>query len=129
MDLLIRNHIKVLCDVRKNPISRKPGFSKNRLRENCESREIDYIHLPDLGVDSEHRKSLHSDEDYRSLFRFYKLNVLNQASDCLDAIFNLLKDEGNVAITCFEGGADYCHRSCISASMCRDYPMSKAIDL
>ena len=33
MNLLLENHVKVLCDVRKNPISRKRGFSKTALSE------------------------------------------------------------------------------------------------
>ena len=129
MDLLADSQVKVLCDVRKNPISRKPGFSKNRLRENCESRGIEYRHFPDLGVDSERRKHLDSDEAYVALFRFYELNILKQAADCLTEIFNLLKDEGNVALTCFEINADYCHRGCISGSMLKEYALPTVVDL
>ena len=29
LDLLIRNNVKILCDVRKNPFSMKYGFSRN----------------------------------------------------------------------------------------------------
>ena len=75
------------------------------------------------------RKNLDSDEAYTALFRFYELNTLRQATDCLTDIFNLLKDEGNVAITCFEINVNYCHRGCISDSMRREYSLPTVIDL
>ena len=129
MDLLVSNQIKVLCDVRKNPISRKPGFSKGRLRENCNIRGVGYIHFPDLGVGAENRRGLTSDRDYQDLFRFYEAKILGQSGDCLADIYNLLKVRGNVAITCFEADVAYCHRGCISASMLRDYSIAKAVNL
>ena len=37
LNLLIENNIKLLCDVRYNPISMKYGFSKNQLDKHCKS--------------------------------------------------------------------------------------------
>jgi len=46
---LVRNGIEVLVDVRELPVSRKPGFSKSKLREQVASSGIDYLHLRSLG--------------------------------------------------------------------------------
>ncbi|WP_200885350.1 DUF488 family protein [Jejuia pallidilutea] len=36
LNKLIRNNIKLLCDVRKNALSMKYGFSKSQLKNACE---------------------------------------------------------------------------------------------
>ena len=41
---LIREDVKLLCDVRKNPLSMKFGFSKNQLKGILEGVGIEYIH-------------------------------------------------------------------------------------
>lgn len=43
LNALIRNGIKILVDVRNNPVSMKPGFSKSQLRTYCENLGIGYI--------------------------------------------------------------------------------------
>jgi uncharacterized protein (DUF488 family) len=58
LNKLIRNNIKVLCDVRKNALSMKYGFSKNQLKNACNGVGIDYIHIPEVGIDSEQRVEL-----------------------------------------------------------------------
>ena len=46
---LLRAGITLLCDVRRNPVSRKWGFSKRMLLAGCDRLGIEYRHLPDLG--------------------------------------------------------------------------------
>ncbi|WP_375627098.1 DUF488 family protein [Bartonella sp. MU37NMGALS] len=55
---LIENNIKTLCDVRKNPISRKHGFSKRQLEKAVSNIDIEYMHMPELGIASEKRRNL-----------------------------------------------------------------------
>ncbi|MCB0376586.1 MAG: DUF488 domain-containing protein, partial [Sinomicrobium sp.] len=55
LNKLIRKDIKVLCDVRKNALSMKFGFSKNQLKTACEGVGIAYHHLPEVGIDSDQR--------------------------------------------------------------------------
>lgn len=71
LNLLVKNNISLLCDVRKNPVSRKYGFSKNRLKEYCAKLDIGYEHIPELGIESQKRKSLNSRQDYQNLFTDY----------------------------------------------------------
>ena len=55
LNKLILNDIKVLCDVRKNSVSMKYGFSKVQLQKACEGVGIKYVHIPELGIDSDKR--------------------------------------------------------------------------
>lgn len=56
INTLIRNGIKLLCDVRKNPASRKFGFSGKMLKRILNSAGIKYISIPALGIASEKRE-------------------------------------------------------------------------
>lgn len=111
LNLLIQNNISVLCDVRKNPLSRKYGFSKKTLQNACEAVNIKYIHLPELGIISEKRKSLHSQKDYDDLFLEYERKIIPNQKKEVKVIFSLIKNYGRVAITCYEALPTLCHRS------------------
>lgn len=108
---LIQNDVRILCDIRKNPISMKFGFSKNKLKWIVEAAGIQYIHLPGLGIESNQRQSLDSVEDYKSLFQNYKKTVLKQNQTDQETILNLWKEFGSIALTCFEADHNCCHRS------------------
>jgi uncharacterized protein (DUF488 family) len=58
INALIQHDIRLLCDVRKNPLSRKFGFSKRKLDHITDTIGIRYIHIPDLGIESVKRSSL-----------------------------------------------------------------------
>ena len=119
IELLLRYNIKVLCDVRKNPLSRKYGFSKKRLAATCQVANIEYVHMPDLGIDSRYRRNLNSEEAYHKLFKFYTRSILKHANESLDSIENLLKNRRRVALMCFEEKSTLCHRGRIADSLRR----------
>ena len=50
---LICHDVRLLCDVRNNPLSRKFGFSKGMLSHLLPKLGIEYIHIPELGIVSE----------------------------------------------------------------------------
>lgn len=110
LNKLIRNNIKLLCDVRKNALSKKYGFSKSELKKACEGVHITYLHLPELGIPSEERKDLQNQEDYNSLFSWYEKNVLPKQTIKLNELFLLTRQYERVAITCFENCIEQCHR-------------------
>jgi uncharacterized protein (DUF488 family) len=64
--------VTLLADVRRNPIGRKKGFSKNALAQGCASVGIRYEHLPELGIASEKRKNLSTQADVEALFAEYE---------------------------------------------------------
>ena len=110
LNKLIKNNIKVLVDVRKNPLSRKFGFSKSQLKATVEKFGIKYIHIPSLGIESEQRQNLNNIEDYNSLFDEYEKNLIKNTND-LDLLNNLLDTEKRIALTCFENDVRMCHRT------------------
>ena len=60
---LLENNIRLLCDVRKNPFSRKFGFSKNIMSNLLQKIGIEYQHIPALGIVSAARKNLKTKAD------------------------------------------------------------------
>lgn len=110
LNQLIINDVKLLCDVRKNPLSMKFGFSKNQLKHACENVGIAYLHIPQLGIISEKRQELNSMKDYQMLFEEYENTVLKESNEYLLNINELLKKYKRVALTCFEATECMCHR-------------------
>lgn len=107
---LMKNDVKVLVDVRRNPLSMKYGFSKSQLKKYCENLDIKYIHFPDVGIDSDQRQELNTQSDYDKLFTVYQKNNLAKTTDTQIDILNLLKKYKRIALTCFEADICQCHR-------------------
>lgn len=107
---LLKNDVKVLVDVRNNPLSMKYGFSKSQLKRYCESLGIQYMHFPDVGIQSEQRQELNTQNDYDKLFSLYRLNNLTKTTPTQNQILNLLKQHKRIALTCFEANICQCHR-------------------
>ena len=117
LNILIRDGVTLLCDVRRNPLSRKYGFSKMALSNACEGLEIRYEHLPELGIDSEARKDLQTQADYDALFKDYELNDLPRQTSALDIIRDWVKEGYRVALTCYEHLPCQCHRHCVADAL------------
>lgn len=110
---LIKNDVKLLCDVRINPLSRKFGFSKSTLSHVLPQIGICYMHVPELGIESEKRAHLEEKQDYTRLFKAYRL-TLPQKTTGIDKVRHLLEQHQRIALTCFEKEHDDCHRHCVS---------------
>lgn len=117
LNKLLKNNIHVLVDVRKNALSMKYGFSKSQLSRFCESVGIKYIHLPDVGIQSDKRQSLKTQEDYDSLFADYRENCLTHTTETQEYILQLLKEHNRIALTCFEANICQCHRKHLAESI------------
>jgi len=107
---LLKNDVKILVDVRNNPLSMKYGFSKSQLKKYCESLGITYLHFPQVGIHSGQRQELNSQADYDKLFAGYRKNNLTKTTDTQSEILNLLKVHKRIALTCFEANICQCHR-------------------
>jgi hypothetical protein len=83
---LLESGITILCDVRRNPIRRKYGFSKNTLARTGENVGIRYEHLPELGIASEQRQGLDTQADYDALFDDYERTWLPKQGAALEKI-------------------------------------------
>jgi hypothetical protein len=114
---LLRDGVTMLCDVRRNPLSRKHGFSKGTLSKACEGVGIRYEHLPELGIASEQRQELHTQADYDALFAEYERESLPQQRAALDKIRDWVTAGERVALTCFERLPQQCHRHCVAEAL------------
>jgi uncharacterized protein (DUF488 family) len=117
LNRLIRNDIRVLVDVRNNPLSMKFGFSKTRLKGFCESINIQYVHIPEVGIQSEYRQELNSQKDYDNLFDQYRKNHLTKTLTQQEQILTLLKEKKRIALTCFEANICQCHRKYLAEAI------------
>lgn len=117
LNRLIQNNVRVLCDVRKNPLSRKYGFSKGTLSQILNLMNIKYIHIPELGIISEKRQHLNTQQDYDHLFDEYEKSILLEQQEALDKLKSIIDRNRRVAITCFEAVYLMCHRSRIAQVM------------
>jgi len=113
---LIKQDIKILIDVRKNPFSMKYGFSKNILKKSLDNVGIIYDNLDELGVESENRQNLKTQADYNFLFLNYKIQLKNKIN-YLNNLYKNIMEYKRVAITCFEADYKKCHRSILAKEM------------
>lgn len=111
---LISSNISTLVDVRKNPISKKYGFSKNQLKRHIENIDIQYVHFPELGVPSNLRQNLNNEHAYKNLFREYEEVILRRETQAIGNLRDLIYTNKRVALTCFEASYECCHRSKIT---------------
>ncbi len=111
--LLRTNGVDVVIDVRRNPVSRKRGFSKSRLGEFLRENGIEYQHARDLGVPNELRAELKAGTcdlaDYMTGFRDY----LGEHADALQEVYNLASRK-SCCLLCVEQCSDECHRSVVA---------------
>jgi hypothetical protein len=117
LNRLIQNNVAALIDVRRNPLSRKYGFSKKTLSDTVQKLGIEYLHLPELGISSDQRQALNTQDDYDRLFASYEKNELRQNKAALEGLFKTFLDRKRVAITCFEASVCMCHRGRVANSL------------
>lgn len=110
LNKLIKYGVKALVDVRRNPLSRKYGFSKNQLDNACSGIDIKYFHIPELGIESNKRRELNNQSDYDLLFDDYKKNKLPATIEFQKKVIDLIDKYDRIALTCFEANIYQCHR-------------------
>lgn len=118
---LLRNNVKLLVDVRKNALSMKFGFSKSLLKRYCNSLDIEYTHIPEVGINSDKRQTLETQADYDRLFENYRETTLTETIKEQTQILGLLKKYNRIALTCFEADSCQCHRTHL-ANAIKDSP-------
>ncbi len=117
LDLLLRHDVGILCDVRRNPVSRKYGFSKGTLGTLASKLGVRYVHFPELGIASESRQGLDEPGARDALFMAYEKDVLPLRGAALDRLADLVASGERVALTCFEAHEGDCHRSRVAQAL------------
>jgi uncharacterized protein (DUF488 family) len=109
LDVLIHAGIRRLIDVRRNPVSRRFGFHKSTLAKHCTLLDIDYIHVPELGIASEERSTLSATRDYADLFARYEQQTLLTQAAHVQRVAEWMRTMPS-AIMCMERDVCDCHR-------------------
>lgn len=117
LDALLAAGVTMLCDVRRNPLSRKFGFSKKTLAHACKVVGIRYEHLPELGIEAAKRKGIHGEAAYAALFETYRREWLPKQRQALQQIETWLQEGERVALTCFERDETHCHRHMVAEAL------------
>lgn len=120
LNKLVSNDVKLLVDVRKNSLSMKFGFSKSLLKKYCESLGIEYIHIPEVGINSDQRQELNTQQDYDALFEVYKKTTLKETDSYQTKIIELLTKYKRIALTCFEADICQCHRKPLAEAIAKN---------
>jgi uncharacterized protein (DUF488 family) len=117
LNVLLKSGVTTLCDVRRNPLSRKYGFSKSTLANACLGVGVRYEHLPELGIGSDQRQDLRTQEDYDALFEVYEREWLPDQQEALSKIQGWMANGERVALTCYERLPHQCHRHCVAEAL------------
>ena len=112
------NNIKILVDVRENPVSRKKGFSKNTLKKASEENGIKYIHFSSLGSKRDIRKEYRSNNNWAWFSEQYKKYLVSQTDEIMK--LSELIFENNCCLMCFETDYKLCHRSLLIDHLLKD---------
>ena len=104
--------IEAIVDIRENPFSRKPGFSKNALRQHLADSGVEYFHFHELGTPKPLRQLLADEQDYVTFFKEYR-NFLPEFQDAIDDLIELGSSK-MVCLLCFEKDPHLCHRKVIA---------------
>lgn len=115
---LVEAGVETVADVRLTPISRKPGFSKTRLRGALADADISYLHLRALGNPKDNRAPFWDGRVREGLAGFERVLQEEQAQEQL-AQLAVLAEETSVAVLCFEQDESRCHRQAVLAEIHR----------
>lgn len=70
---IIKCHpIRRIVDIRRNPVSKNPAFSKIELRHRLRSANIEYLHSPEFAPPTEIRKIFQSSNDFTNFSILYR---------------------------------------------------------
>ena len=108
LNVLVSNNIDLLIDIRRNPFSMNFIYIKDALRKKLKDAGIDYLHITELGIESEERKNLKTKADYDELFAKYRQDL-----PIKEVYINRIIELGTnmrIALLCFEADCNFCHR-------------------
>jgi uncharacterized protein (DUF488 family) len=110
---LQRASIDVLIDVRDLPLSRKRGFSKNRLAKTLATFGIEYVHLRGLGDPKAGRQAARAGK-YGLFQTIFDRHMETEAAVRDVNIAAELVSASRACLMCFECNHTKCHRSIVA---------------
>lgn len=112
------SNVSTLIDVRELPLSRKKGFSKNKLREQLEAAGVAYLHVKQLGDPKPGRLAARAGNmaEFRRIFGAHV--KLDETREALSEIAPLVQ-VGGACLLCFERCHTDCHRSIVADELAK----------
>ena len=109
--------VKLLIDVRKNPLSQyRPDFNKENLMNTLKDSGIGYEHIEQLGVTRELRDRLYSKQiTYQEFFEIYDIEILTEK--WINHLIKQIDENGPIALLCTEISPTLCHRHRIAEAL------------
>jgi uncharacterized protein (DUF488 family) len=122
---LKRAGVRQLIDVRAVASSRRPGFSKNLLRNSLAEEGIDYVHLRALGTPADGRAAARAGR-HDDLKRIYAGQLELPEAIAQGAQMVALAEEKPSALLCYEREPAGCHRTLLLKAVAPD---AEVVDL
>ena len=115
VERLQQSRIDELVDVRANPFSRRPGFSKKRLAESLAAAGITYRHEPLLG------NAFRDVEDFAAAMDLMRGHLATgEPAEAVDRLISLAEGR-RIAVLCLETDQRRCHRQVVlEAALARE---------
>ncbi len=115
INCLLTNGVNYLIDIRDKPISRKKGFSKTKLSEQCKEHGIVYHHIRELGTPKHLRYEVLEKQDFSLLYDYFE-DIFDSRKEEMDLLVSKIQEEV-VCLMCFEQDVEKCHRNIITAKL------------
>jgi uncharacterized protein (DUF488 family) len=116
-NLIVRG-IRRVVDVRQVSRSRKYGFSGKVLEGMLSRVDVEYRHVPELGIPAPLRRGLLGQADYDRLFVRYRRQILPKEHEAVQEVSDLVNERASVLL-CFEKDPRQCHRTHLARAIAR----------
>ena len=115
VERLQQSLIEELVDVRANPFSRRPGFSKKKLSESLTAAGIEYRHEPLLG------NAFRDEEDFAAAMELMRSYLaVGEPAEAVARLISLAEGR-RIAVLCLENDQRRCHRQVVlEAALARE---------
>jgi uncharacterized protein (DUF488 family) len=111
-DIIQAAGVETLVDVRRTPLSRKPGYSKKRLAEAAQSRGVRYEHMVTLGTPRDVLYDYRADHNHAEFDRRFR-EYLDTQSEAIAQLAELVQREV-CCLLCVEADPRHCHRTVVA---------------
>jgi uncharacterized protein (DUF488 family) len=109
---LAASHVAAVIDVRLNPSSRRPGFSRRPLSAALERAGIGYLHEPELGNPADNRDSFRRGDGSEGRRRMRE-RLEHGSRAAVDRLIEQARVHP-VAVLCLERDPSRCHRTVVT---------------
>lgn len=122
IDRLVETGTEAVIDVRANPLSRKPGFSKKALALSLATAGIEYVHAPKMGCPKHVRDRYKTDGDWNAYTKGFLSHIAWQKDAVVEVA--LIAERKHSCLICFEADFNFCHRAFVARAVAKVAAMS-----